>query len=146
MIGRLKKSSNQRMTCEYDLNARSAVPDVIGGGILFQFDLENAGGQPGKPEILLGNHGRSWGHPGATRLETHFNPPLASIYFERGRKSEIRACFYQGAVPPGQPTVVVNLDILDDVAIGPATAERFGLDDYAKWPRQIPDWNRSPLL
>jgi hypothetical protein len=145
LIGRIKKSSNRRMIWEGDLNARNAVPDVIGGGISFQFDLENVGGQLGEPEILSGNRGWSWGHPGATRLEMHFDPPLASIYFERGRKSEIRAFFYQGAVPQGQRHYVVNLDISDDVAIGPTTAERFGPDDYAKWPREIPDWNRSPV-
>src|SRR5262245_39118295 len=145
LIGSIKKSSDRRMIWEYDLNARSAVPDATGGGILFRFDLENVGGQLGEPEILSGNRGWSWGRPGATRLEMHFDPPLASIYFERGHKSEIRAFFYQGAVPQGRRHYVVNLGVSGDVAIGPTTAERFGPDDYTKWPREIPDWNRSPV-
>jgi hypothetical protein len=145
LIGRIKKLSDRQITWEYDLNAPAMVPDVIGGGILFRFDLDNLGGQLGEPEILSGNRGWSWGRPEAARLEMRFDPPLASVYFERGRKSEIRAFFYQGSVPQGQRHYVVNLDISGDVAIGPTIAERFGLDDFSKWPRDILDWNRSPI-
>ena len=93
------------------------------------------------PAIAAG----AWGPVGGDRLEMRFDPPMASVYFERGRKSEIRAFFYAGEVPQGQRHYVVSLDLSGDAAIGPTTAERFGLDDSTKWPRDVFDWNRSPI-
>jgi hypothetical protein len=145
LIGQVKRSADRQMTWDYDLNALSNVSNVIGGGIAFRFDLENLGAQLGEPDILPGNRGWSWGHPGVTRLEMRFDPPMASVYFEGGRKSEIRAFFYQGGIPQGQRHYVVTLNVSDDVAIVPTTGERFGLDDYNKWPINVLDWNRSPV-
>jgi hypothetical protein len=43
LVDRVKKSSDRRMTWEYDLNERSALSDVIGGGISLRFDVETEG-------------------------------------------------------------------------------------------------------
>jgi hypothetical protein len=145
LTGRVKRSSSRQLTWDSNLNARSTSTGVMGGGVVFKLDLENLGSELGEPELLPGNRGWSWGRPAATRLEMRFDPPVASIYFERGHKSEIRAFFYAGEVLQGQRHYVVNLDLSGDAAIGPITAERFGLDDHTKWPRDVFDWNRSPV-
>ncbi len=86
--------------------------------------------------------------PGAGRaapaVEMRFDPPLAAVYFERGQKSEIRAYFYQGQVPQGHRRYAATLTVAGDMAIGPTTAERFGLDDPTQWSTAILDWPIAP--
>jgi hypothetical protein len=143
--GEIKQSSDRQITWVYDLNGLSDIPDIIGGGISLRFDLENFRATLGEPEIIAGNFGWSWGHAGQTRLEMRFDPPMAAIYFEGGRKSEIRAFFYQGAIPKGQRHYTVTLSVSDDVAITPTVSEQFGLDDPTKWPLDVVDSQRSPV-
>lgn len=59
-----------------------------------------------------------------------FDPPLASVYFERGQKSEVHAFFYKGEVPQVQRRHLATLSVSGDIAIGPTAAERFGSDDH----------------
>ena len=143
--GRIKKPSNRQLVWEFDLNARSTTSDVIGGGIAFEFDLANFRAELGEPELLPGNRGWAWGRAGGSRVEMRFDPPLAAVYFERGQKSEVRAFFYQGQVPQGQRRHTATLSLAGDMAIGPTTAERFGLDDPSAWPADILDWKTSPV-
>jgi len=142
---RIKKPSNQQLVWELDLNARSMITDVIGGGIAFGFDLATFGAELGEPELLPANRGWAWGRTGGSRVEMRFDPPMASVYFEQGRKSEVRAFFYKGEIPQGQRRHIATLSISGDMAIGPTTAERFGLDDQTAWPTDILDWKTSPV-
>ena len=145
LIGRIKKASNSQLVWEFDLQARSTALGVIGGGIVFQFDLATFGAELGEPQLLPGNRGWTWGRAGSSRVEMRFDPPLASVYFERGQKSEVRAFFYAGEIPQGLRRHVATLSVAGDMAIGPTPAERFGLEDPAAWPAGILDWNTSPV-
>ena len=140
LSSRIKKASNQQLVWEFDLNARSVTTGVIGGGISFSFDLATFGSELGEPELLPGNRGWSWGRAGGNRVEMRFDPPLASVYFEREQKSEVRAFFYNGGVPYGKRRHIATLSISDDMSIGPTMAERFGLDDHTAWPTDILNW------
>ena len=142
---RVKKSSSQQLVLEFDLNAPRTTSEVIGGGIAFNFDLATFGAELREPELLPGNVGWIWGRGGGTRMELRFEPPLAAVYFEQGRKSEVRAFFYKGEVPQGRRRHIAILSISNDMAIGPSTAERFGLDDLTAWPTGILDWKTSPV-
>ena len=117
----------------------------MGGGIIFRFDLATFGAEFGDPELLAGNRGWGWGRRGGNRVEMRFEPALAAVYFERGRKSEIRAFFYQGEVPQGKRRYLATLSVAGDMKIGPTLMERFGLEDPAAWPADILDWNASPV-
>jgi hypothetical protein len=145
LSGRIRKPSSQQLVWELDLNPRSTTSNVIGGGIAFKFDLATFGSELGEPELLPANRGWAWGRAGSSRVEMRFDPPLASVYFEQGRKSEVRAFFYKGEVPQGQRRQLATLSVSSDMAIGPTTAERFGLDDHAAWPADILDWKTSPV-
>lgn len=142
---RIRKASSQQLVWEFDMNARSTTSDVIGGGVVFNFDLAGVGAELGEPVLLPGNRGWAWGRSGGSRIEMRFDPPLASVYYEQGRKSEVRAFFYKGEVPQGHRHYVATLNISADFAIGPTTAERYGLDDQAAWPTDILDWRASPV-
>ena len=145
LIAQVTKPSSRELVWEFDLDARSTTLDVIGGGISFQFDLPNLGSSLGEPELLPGNRGWTWGRTGGRRVEMRFDPPMATVYFERGIKSEIRAFFYQGEVPKGQRHYTATLDVSSDIAIGPTMGERYGLDDHTKWPINILDWDTAPV-
>jgi hypothetical protein len=145
LSSRVEKPTPQRLTWTFDWNGRTALKDVIGGGMAFQFDLENFRGELGDPELLPDNRGWSWGRSGGTRVQLRFDPPLPKVMFERGSKSEIRAYFYSGEVPQGQQHYTAVLEVSNDIAIGATTAERFGLEDPLKWPREFLDFNNSPV-
>ena len=145
LVSRIKKSPNQQLVWEFDLSARSTTSDVIGGGIAFKFDLASFGSELGEPELLPENRGWAWGRKGGSRVEMRFDPRMASVYFEQGRKSEVRAFFYKGEIPQGQRRHTATLSVSGDMAIGPTTAERFGLDDHTAWPADILDWKTSPV-
>ncbi len=145
LAGRIKKPTNQQLMWEFDLDARGTTLDVIGGGMAFEFDVVKFRGELGEPELLPGNQGWAWGRAGANRMEMRFAPPLASVYFERGQKSEIRAFFYKGEVPQGKRRHTATLSLVGDMAVGPTTAERFGLDDHSTWPTNVLDWKTSPV-
>ena len=102
LTGRIRKSSNSQLVWEFDLQARSTTVGVIGGGIVFQFDLATFGTELGEPQLLPGNRGWAWGREGGNRVEMRFDPPMAAVYLERGQKSQVRAFFYKGEVPQGR--------------------------------------------
>ena len=145
LTGRIRKASNQQLVWEFDLDARNATTDVIGGGIDFALDLTSFGSELGEPELLPDNRGWSWGRSEGARVEMRFDPPMAAVYFERGNKSEIRAFFYKGEVPEGHRHYVATLNVSGDVAVGPTTAERFGLDNESTWPTDLLDWKTAPV-
>ena len=145
LSGRVTMPTNRQLVCEFDLDAAATTKDVIGGGITFKFDLANFGSQLGEPQLLPNNLGWSWGRPGGAQVEMRFDPALASVYFERGQKSEIRALFYSGVVPQGRQHFVGTVTVSGDAVIAPTVAERFGLDNDAAWPTNILDWAKAPV-
>ena len=140
-----KKLSARQLAWEFNLNASSATPGVIGGGISFKLNLPAFAAELGEPELLPDNRGWSWGRQGKNRLEMRFDPPMASVYFERGQKSEIRTFFYKGEIPEGSHRYVATVEVFGDIAIGPSTVERFGLQSFSAWPADIMDWRTSPV-
>jgi len=144
LSARIGKASDRQLVWTFDFDAHSTTPDVIGGGMSFKFNLASFSPHLGEPELLPGNRGWAWGRAGAARMEMRFDPPLASVYFERGQKTELRAYFYHNEVPQGQRRFAATLTLAGDMAVGPTTAERFGLDDPAQWPAAILDWPIAP--
>jgi hypothetical protein len=142
--GKVKRLSGQQLVWDFDLNARTTTSDAIGGGIVFKLDLVAFGSELGEPELLPDNRGWSWGQAGR-RIEIRFDPPLASLYFEQGSKTQIRAFFYKGEVTQGSRHYVATLNVSGDMAIGPTRAERYGSDDQATWPTDILDWRTAPV-
>ena len=145
LTGRARKSSERQIVWEFELNAAATASGVIGGGIAFRFDLAAFGEALGEPQLVPGNRGWTWGRPGGSRVEMRFEPPLASIHFEGGKKSAVRAFFYEGEVPAGRRRHVATLAVSGDMTIVPTTGERFGLADPAAWPKDILDWRTSPV-
>jgi hypothetical protein len=139
LAARISKASDRQGVWAIDLDARSASPGVIGGGISFKFDLAQFGSELGEPQLLPDSRGWTWGHEGGARIEMRFDPAMAAVYFESGRKSEVRAFFYKGEVPRGHAHYTATLSVSGDIALEAAAAEKFGAADYTAWPAGILD-------
>lgn len=145
LASRIRKVSARQLVWRFDLNAGNAIPDVVGGGIVFKFNLATFGSELGEPELLPANAGWAWGRSGGSRIEMRFEPPMSSVQFESRRKTEVRAFFFQGEVPQGLRRFVATLSVSGDMRIGPTEAERFGMQDHAAWPTNLVDWKTSPV-
>lgn len=141
----IQKENEQTLTWDFDLEAHSVKSGVMGGGIVFNFDPALFAGEMGKPDLLPGNRGWSWGNAQGRRIEMRFEPALASVYFEPGNPSEVRAFFYKNTIKPGRQHVKATLSISGDVVLGPTTTERFGLADPKTWPDDKVDIKTSPV-
>jgi hypothetical protein len=129
--GRAIRVPGQGLDWAFDFTAASA-SEAIGGGVVFDLDLA-LGAEMGEPELLPGNAGWTWGK-GAQRIEIRVQPAAAWVYFERGRKNEIRVFFYKDRIPPGKLRHALSLRVPDAFAVVPTQRERFGLDRVSAWP------------
>lgn len=140
----IKRPDEQQLTWEFRIDAGSQIDNIIGGGVVFKFDLVNLGAEMGQPRLLSDNRGWSWGNE-SRRLELKFDAPLARLYFERGNPAEIRAFFFKDSLSPGQQTIRASLTLSGDIAIAPTAEERFGPADIGSWPSDNLDWKTSPV-
>jgi len=145
LLASMHKQTPTQLVWDIGLDAHGGRPNVIGGGMVFKFDLANFGADLGEPVLLPGNRGWTWGRDGKARMEMRFEPPLADVFFEQGRKNELRAYFYKGGVTPGTLRYTATLTVSGDMALGPSTAERYGLEDPSTWPRDNLDWKTAPV-
>jgi hypothetical protein len=145
LSARIHKATDRQLVWEFDLDAHASSAGVVGGGISFVFDLADFRGELGDPELLADNHGWAWGHAGGRRIEMRFDHPLASLAFERGQKSELRAFFYKDQVPQGRQHYVATLEITGDIAWTAAAPEKSAADDSSAWPVSNLNAGTSPV-
>ena len=149
--GTIRRPSDRQLRYELEIDARNARSNIVGGGISFRFDLPKGVRQLGEPEVLPGNVGWAWGRQQSTRIEVRFDPPPASIFFERGSKSEVRAFLYGSEIPQGTRRHVVTVDTSGDFQITPTFTERYGPSDTPSWSTNllfdsaIASWNVAPV-
>jgi hypothetical protein len=141
----IQKQDEQTLTWRFSLDARSGKSGLSGGGIVFNFDPALFSGDMGEPTLLPDNRGWSWGNAQGRRIEMRFEPALAGVYFEPGSKSEVRAFFYKSTIKPGRQDFTATMSVSGDAAVGPTSAERFGLTDPKSWPTDTLDLNTSPV-
>ncbi|MDP1766682.1 MAG: cellulase family glycosylhydrolase [Methylotenera sp.] len=140
----ISKNSPQQLIWDFRLDAKNSRNDVTGGGITFKFDIANLQNELGDPEILPDKSGWGWGK-GESRIEMHFKPKPADIFFERGSKSELRAYLYSGNIPAGKLSYKATLTLPASIIISPTLTERFGTGDSSKWTKNILDGKISPV-
>lgn len=141
----IRRQSSQQMVWDFQLDAHSPRQNVIGGGMVFKFDLANFSADLGEPSLLPGNRGWSWGREGKSRMEMRFEPPLANVYFERGNKSELRAFFFSDSIAQGKTQHTATLKLFGEMAVSPTRDERFGIADASLWPVDNVDWKTAPV-
>lgn len=117
---------------------------VIGGGVVFKFDLAAFGGELGAPTLLPDRRGWTWGRD-AERVEFRFDEPVAELSFEGGRLDELRAYFYRDRIASAPLHLRAVMTASPGVRRQPTIAEREGLDDPALWPVSPVDANVAPV-
>lgn len=128
-----------------DLDAARSLPDAIGGGMAFSFNLGAFRNKLGEPRLLSNNRGWIWGKPGSEdAIEMKFEPALAAVFFEMNNVSEIRAYFYYKGVNAGHRHYTLTLTTAGNVSISQTQAERFGIDERT-WKIQGINWDDSPI-
>lgn len=126
--------------------AERARTGVIGGGFEFNLTLRNPGlPGAGEPELLPDNGGWRWPVGDGEAIEMRFEPGLAALYFERGRKETIRAYFYSQDIPAGPRRWTMRLILPAGGQVAPSAAERYGAADPDAWPADRLSWERSPV-
>ena len=144
-VHRARRTSERTLEWRFEFSAPGASRAALTGGVVFKFDLRAFASEFGEPELLPGNRGWTWGRSDRARVEMHFEQSLADLYFERGRKSEVRAFFYKNEVPDERRVYTATLRISGDVVVGPSEPERYGLEDPRRWSSDMLDWNASPV-
>jgi len=145
LAAQAQKADEKTLSWTFALDAHSVKTNVMGGGIVFTFDPALFAGEMGQPTLLPGNSGWSWGTAQGRRIEMRFEPALASVYFEPGDKSEVRAFFYKDTIKPGRQNFKATLSVSGDVVLGPTSTERFGTADPKSWPSDKLDFRTSPV-
>ena len=139
--GRIGPSGGRALTWQWHLTAGKAWP-VEGepgakqphGGLTFFLDLKAAArrGCTSDPVLKDDRTGFTWQVlPGKT-MAVSFSVPLASLYFERGRKSEIRCMFYEAPIAPGKLDWAMTISLPEGGSALAPLAQRYAADP-ADW-------------
>lgn len=128
----IKPGSNE-IVWKSTLTARKLVSPAVGGGMVFKFDLVNFGAEMGDPVLLPDNTGWRWGRSADKQIEMRFSPPLATVYFERGNKNELRAFLFKDAVTPQLQNYTFTLTYGRGIEFQPSISERFGGSSPETW-------------
>jgi hypothetical protein len=142
--GRISTSSSHQLVWQIELDTHNTRTDAK-GGMVFKFDLNAFGNEMDEPQLLPDNEGWAWGKEGGSRVEMRFEPPVPALFFERGKKSELRAFFFDGPIATGKQRYTLTLSMSRNMTIRPTQSERFGIQDTSRWPRSNLDWQTSPV-
>ena len=104
----VRKDSDRKLVWTFRLDASKAEQSVIGGGMVFRFDLENFAREMGEPVILPNNQGWAWGKDASRRLELRFEPALKSCVFRTRQQVRIEGFLLQGCDQGGRTRLHSN--------------------------------------
>lgn len=138
-------AGTQAMQYELRTQAKSDLANVVGGGLVFKFDLATFGQHMGQPVLLPGNTGWQWGREGGAQFTMRFSPALPKVYFERNNPAEVRALWYDGQIRAGDQAHTITLSWTGNTPWLPTRTERLGGPAPATWPQDTLDSRTAPL-
>jgi hypothetical protein len=132
--GTIASQGKGRFNIEYEFDAAHAMKNVIGGGLGFKINtkLSVLAGR-GEPELLPNNSGWRWKFDDDQELRFEFDPPIASVYKERGKSSNIRAFFFADEIKAGKHQGTIKITLPSNVQQMTSLAERYGPADLDRW-------------
>ncbi|MDZ7842677.1 MAG: glycosyl hydrolase family 5 [Gammaproteobacteria bacterium] len=136
MSGSAARLSSRAMRWRIRLVPGSHMDGAVYGGFVFKFNVQafSRGGFKPEPRLLPGRRG--WQiklEPGQKPLVVRFKPAPKSLFFERGRKNEIRAYFLKKGEPSGLREVVMSVELPDGGRIEPPLAARVAQPSGDDW-------------
>lgn len=131
---------------EYKLLASQPHPEAIGYGIKFNFNLASPSlkGLSKDPILLPDNKGWRWQISPLQRIDVNFTPPLAGLYFERGKKNTIKAMFLT-SIEVGEHPFKITLSTKGFGESPIKTGESLTQESISSWHNNTIPWNTSPI-
>lgn len=127
-------SDKNHITYNYLIQFNKSLPSTIGGGIEFRLNLSSPRlqGASKEPQLLPENSGWTWEIEPGKSVVVRFSPNVASVYFERGKRSKIRAMFFRKKVSPGTKQIKMQVTFPADTNIADIR-KIYAPDDSTSW-------------
>lgn len=131
----------------YTMEAAEDMENITGGGLEWNLktDAPSLRGQSSEPQMLPTHAGWSWPVGNGQAIAVKFEPPLASVSFERGNKNQIRALFAAGKLPAGRREGILTVQLPAGAQLQKSPTERYGPTDTARWTADAMRWDVSPV-
>lgn len=145
--GTVEPVGSNQLKYTWHIDPRQPLKDVIGGGLEFHV-MHGAAAAPdgaGEPVLLEGNRGWAWPVGDGADVRVEFEPALPKVYFERGRKHQIRAFFIDGSADAGRKTYTMTVTLPQDAKVVRSLAERYGPVDLKAWHKDALRPHQSPV-
>lgn len=146
IVGRVRKNTGE-LVFEYSVETAAALDGVVGGGL--QFDLKPdapvLADQVMNASLRSDRQGFDWTRSRAPGLSVVFDPPMASVFFERGQKQQVRCYFASERLQPGKQSWTMTIKLPPGGAVQRSVAERYGNGDTSKWTPDTIVWDKWPV-
>lgn len=131
----------------WKIGAARELKDIVGGGLEFNLtrDCPALGENVAEPRLLANDRGWSWRMNSEEAITFEFAEPLASIYFERGNKEQIRAMFLGEKVARGAHTVSLTVTLPEGAKVAKSFSDRYGPEDTGDWYAGALLHDKSPV-
>jgi hypothetical protein len=134
-----RAATPDRLALAWRYQAAADMAEVIGGGLSVRFNLRAAQELMGEPELLADGKGWAWGRAGSVgRVEMRLAAKPAALYFEAGRKGEIRIMFYGGQVKAGPLEQGAEILTSQGARLSPHMREKLAAPDASWKPVTLP--------
>lgn len=142
LSGKIERSPGA-MTITWELDAKRAMSDIVGGGIEIELPVDPTALGLGAPKLTEDGRGFSL-EAGEGELSVRFDEPPPAIRFEQADGRKIRVYLVAKSITPGVTTHRMTIRIPEGAGEQPALASRYGAEDSARWPVTL-DWDAIPI-
>jgi hypothetical protein len=134
------------LAVRYTMHVTQSLAGVMGGGPELVLLPDPLRGRPGyaDPELLPDGAGLRWAVGDGEVVTVHFNPPLPRVFFEQGRREQIRAHLLGPDTPVGTHTVTMRIELPEGGVVEPSLAERYAAGKEPWFPATF-DWDATPI-
>lgn len=144
--GTAQPVSPHELRVDLSLAAAKAFSDITGGGMSWSFKLDSPtfGGKAEEPRLLLDRTGWRWPVADGQELMVRFDKPLAKLFFDHDKKSEIRTHYVGDHFRSGRGKFGLTVLLPEAGRICATDAEKYARPE-AGWFRDALRWDVSPV-
>jgi len=146
--GRAVKRDERSMEFRIDSRIPKKDQDAVYGGIRFLFKTDGLllNGAPIEVETLPGNDGWTLQlEGGQPPITVRFDRAPPRLYFERGRRSELRAFFINQDPETNLDSITMTVSMPTGGGVSPSLNELFARPDRKTWHKGLLPWNVAPV-
>lgn len=135
------------LSFDYTVENSTAVDSDVRGGIEFNLKLDASVLEGQDPDVTLRPEQRGFdlSRSGGAGFSVQFNPPMASVHFELGRRGQIRCYFDEGRLAAGKRHWTMTIRLPHGGTVQPSIAERYGYEPTSSWTPDTLVWDKWPI-